>query len=192
MNLEFTVTNQIISRTDKNIIVAKSKNYVHCKFIFLTDDWGDEKKFAIFKDHKGRAYNVLLENDECTVPDDALKKDFFTVSVYSGDLITTNELVIIVIPSGYTKKICRASEGQKDVYVQAFEDINKKIDDIIYRDNILHIYKNNTLVRSINIFTDEVLDELGKLIEIPEQFSGSYNDLTDIPETFPVEQHTHI
>lgn len=192
MILEFKIRNQILERNDDNAIVSKSKNYLYCQFSFETDEWANIEKFAIFKDDVGRAYNVRLENNKCLVPDDVLRKEFFRVSVYGGDLITTTEQVVVVIPSGYTKHICRASKGTRDVYVQAFEQIKYKIDDIVFEDECLNLYANGNLVKSVDIISDDLISDILDSIDYSLiEFKGSYNDLVDVPESFPPENHIH-
>lgn len=49
VNINFHVKNQIIKRTDKTIVVNKSKNILFADFIFDEEDWEGKHKFAIFK-----------------------------------------------------------------------------------------------------------------------------------------------
>ena len=39
ITLAFLLDHQVISRSDKNTVVAGSKNYVRARFILRTDDW---------------------------------------------------------------------------------------------------------------------------------------------------------
>lgn len=95
--LRFTLNNQIIRRTDDFEPVADSVNYLRAAFSF-SEEWQSPKK-AIFTAN-GTAYHVLLENDECVVPWEVIKKPGFTVSVYSGNLITASECFVNVKKSG--------------------------------------------------------------------------------------------
>ena len=86
-------------------IVSDSINYLQCIFKF-SEDWTDFIKTAIFKDDIGNAYSILMENDKCFVPYEVLSGNNFKVSVFGskdGVRITTNEVVVPIVPSGYTE-----------------------------------------------------------------------------------------
>ena len=175
VDLNFEITNQIIERLDKNVLVNKSQNYVKCCFNFITSDWDDLEKFAIFKDAWGHSYISSLgptKTCECHVPNDALKGTNFKVSVYGGDLITSNELIILLIPSGYTTNISLPKEHGKDIFVELFEKIESKIDNIIYENNNLCCFSGDDLLLNIPLIL-------------------SYNDLVDVPNCFTPEDHSH-
>ena len=95
MNLEFSIDKQIIkfaNRADSKV-VEKSKNYLHAKFTF-SEEWNGLAKTAIFTPAKEKPYVVLLENDSCKIPWEAIKYPYFKVSVFGGDLITVNETTV--------------------------------------------------------------------------------------------------
>lgn len=167
MDLNFEINNQIITRIDKNILVNKSKNYVFCYFTFKTDDWLDKEKFVIFKDSWGNAYECYIGNMEycrCVVPSDALKGTNFSVSVFGGDRITTNELTILLIPSGYTTRIVPSSgAADKDVFVQIFDELSNKIDNIVYEDGYLRCYAGENIITELMLLID-VEDQIRELM----------------------------
>ncbi len=99
MYLRFNVESQHLTRTDRSIVVARSENYLKAKFDF-SPDWDGVTKTAVFT-NGGRVYNVILDNDECFVPTEVIRKGCFTVSVFGGDLITADVISIRVEPSGY-------------------------------------------------------------------------------------------
>ena len=99
MDLRFTVESQHITRTDRNIVVAKSQNYLKAKFDF-SPDWAGKTKTAVFNNN-GHVYNVILDNDECYVAEEVIRQPGFTVSVFGGDLITADVVMIRVEASGY-------------------------------------------------------------------------------------------
>ena len=101
MELVFNVARQIISLKDTETkVVAKSRNYLQCKFCFC-DDWSEATKTAVFVSASGETYNVLLENDSCLVPWEVIEHPHFTVSVFGGDRITANKVVVKVMKCGY-------------------------------------------------------------------------------------------
>lgn len=63
ITLAFLLDHQVISRSDKNTVVAGSKNYVRARFILRTDDWV-RPITGIF----GGYTQLLDDNNECTVP----------------------------------------------------------------------------------------------------------------------------
>ena len=100
--LEFSIKNQIIRRTDRINVVADSRNYLYAHFTFETEEWTGIKT-AIFK-YNGEHYEVILtEEESCLVPHEVLEgggKNFY-VSVFCGDLITANTARVFVNKSGY-------------------------------------------------------------------------------------------
>lgn len=159
--LNFEVNNQIITRLDDNILVNKSKNYVNCIFEFKTQEWQEIAKFALFKDDWGNTYRTHLPAGctcECEIPHDALKGTNFRISLYGGDLVTTNELRVLLIPSGYTTRISDASVEEKDIFVQIFEELQTKIDKVIYEDSCIRCYSGDELLYEIPLIVDTELD----------------------------------
>ena len=113
MTLSFSVRNQTLTKlfNQNNVkIVADSKNYLIVKFNFISSDWNDKVKFALFTSG-GKTYKKILGSDtelemnECYVPKEVMKAGKLEISVYCGDLITTNKVVLEIEPSGYTEKI---------------------------------------------------------------------------------------
>ena len=100
--LTFHVTNQIITRTDRFPVVAKSRNYLKARFIFDTPEWEDPKTALFERD--GKCWAQLLEKDACLVPWEFLDTDqgcHGQVSVFCGNLITANkESVRLRLPGG--------------------------------------------------------------------------------------------
>lgn len=97
MIVSFSLKNQIIRRTDYNIVVAQSKNYLRARFDALSDDWIGPIT-AIFNE-----YTVLLDgNNECLVPWEVLQNPgVVKVSAFCGDLHTASVATMVVNSSGY-------------------------------------------------------------------------------------------
>lgn len=113
--LEFNVKNQIIERTDTFRAVADSKNYLTAVFEF-SEEWKDGI-IAVFGDCNDNFYDVVIENGSCIVPWEVIKAPFFTVSVFCGDLVTTNALRVEVERSGY-RRGGQLSKPTPDIYHQ--------------------------------------------------------------------------
>lgn len=122
MLLTFDVEKQIIMRTDTEKVVTNSMNYLYARFTF-SEEWTGEKT-AVFSAQK-KTYNALLdENNTCLVPWEALTGSIFTVSVFCGDLITANKVIIYTIPSGYEV----GDESRiptPEIYTQVIEKLNE-------------------------------------------------------------------
>ncbi len=101
MTLQFNISKQRIERADNEQPVADSKNYLYAKFNFLTNEWDNVAKSAIFTDGEN-TYTVLIDNDEVLVPWELIHEGIIEVSCFGGDLVTTNTAKIRISPSGYT------------------------------------------------------------------------------------------
>lgn len=124
--LNFYVKNQIITRDDCFMPVARSQNYLKAAFKF-SNDWNDITKIAIFT-VRATTYEVILDdNGECTVPWEALTDPgILEVSVYGGDRITANCAKVEILKTGYTEQVTSTRKPSVDV----FEKLIGKIDDL--------------------------------------------------------------
>lgn len=147
MQLQFNVKQQIITLENTDIkVVEKSKNYLNCTFCFC-DDWADKIKTAIFISAKGDVFNIILENDACCVPWEVIEYPHFSVSVFGGDLITANKVVVHVIKSGYCEGVT-PTDPTPDVYTQIIkmiEEMGGEIDDEVIKQAVEEYLKNNPI-----------------------------------------------
>lgn len=120
--LEFNVTGQRIQRIDKAVPIAKNRNYFKAKFNFKSEEWNGIKT-ALFVQGGYSKSQVLDETDMCEVP-----WEFFDtnctirgyVSVYCGDLITTNKEFVTIYTSGYRESDASVPPTP-DIYQQLIE-----------------------------------------------------------------------
>ena len=92
MDLEFTVNNQILKRTDTHKPVNWSDNYLTLKFTFETEDWNPLNKFCLLRT-LDKLYRLELTDDEVTLPVGVLTGDKLVLSLYGAIedyRITTN------------------------------------------------------------------------------------------------------
>ena len=182
MNLEFVINNQILKRIDSQDVVSKNHNIYKCRFIFEEDsDWDDVNKFVIFTDgwgssttvHLGKSSNILT----CLVPDNVLKGSYFKISVYGGDLLTTNNVSVSLIESGYMKhKHSGCNKHHKDVFVEIFDRLDSAIDSAVYENHCIHLFSRDSLIESVYLpFIDET--------EIAEIVSTEIQNYLDSHET---------
>lgn len=118
ITLAFLLDHQVISRSDKNTVVAGSKNYVRARFVLRTDDWA-KPITAIF----GGYTQLLDDNNECTVPWEVLQQPGkVEVSAFCGDLHTANIAVVPVEKTGY-KSGETPKDPTPDVYQQFLQAV---------------------------------------------------------------------
>lgn len=137
MTLKFEIFKQFINRVDELDPVADSQNYLAAHFDFLTEEWQDKVPTAIFtKD--GKSYYQLLDVDgDCMIPTEAVKKGDVYVSVFAGDLITTNESRVHIRESGYVSDGENTEEPTPNIYNQLTTQFGELRDEVHYRlDNI--------------------------------------------------------
>lgn len=173
--IEFEVHNQTIVRVDSKEIISRNKHLYKAIFTFEEDsEWVGLNKFVIFTDgwgntttqHIGKNGTVL----SCLIPDKVLSGSYFKVSVYAGDLITTNNVTVSLIQSGYRRQpshhhhhhhSCDDYQG-KDIFVEIFEQLDETVDSIVYDNKTLQLFHRDDIVDSVYLpfLTDEEIREL--------------------------------
>jgi len=183
MLLTFTIKKQLIRRTDCEIPVAKSENYLYAQFSF-SDEWVGTKT-AIF--NNGTAYSAILDEDnKCLVPWEVITESGFSVSVYCGDRITANISFVKVLPTGYIEGQTPA-DPTPTVYEQILAELNKKLEalnikagqnvtvDIDGDDVIINSTGGGTGDAYTKAETDALLDGKQNVL------TNGYEDLTNKP-----------
>lgn len=102
--LTFDVNKQIITRTDNNVAIADSVDYLTATFSF-SEEWENCSKTVIFR-FCHTVKSLILENDSCIVPWEVIKSGGFDISVmgvYGSVLITTNMVNVPCGASGYAE-----------------------------------------------------------------------------------------
>ena len=183
--------------------------------------WNGVDKFVIFSDNWDNVCRVHLgEEDvcECLVPSSMLNSSYFRVAVYGGDLVSTNNVAIPLLMSGYIDPsnpdyLHNWVYGvQNDIFVEIFNKINARVHHIIYADKSLYLYTERELLESVYlpfVTTDESISIVRSLVEeyfgtIPFDiienlnnlssvaWSGDYEDLENIPSEFTPKHHEHL
>ena len=144
--LSFDVSNQHITRTDSFRVVSKSRNYLHAQFCFLTEEWNGKEKTVLFD-----SYPVILSDDgTCLVPWEILTAPgTFSVSVFAGDLITTDRVLVRVYESGYQEAMSESSPPTPDLLAQLMALLHKKADGIRYENSVLSLLSGESILSSI-------------------------------------------
>ena len=169
MRLKFSIENQIIKRIDDEILVNKTRNAVDATFTF-NELWNDSEKIVIFSDDQGRSIREYLgklgASYTIPVPGRVLSGRYFSVTVYAGDLLTTNTLIVYLKDSGYSKyhphhhhkhhKQDCDCDDDKDIFVDIYEKLHSCFDSLDFRDNNLSFYSDGELLCVVNLpFADE-------------------------------------
>ena len=149
--LTFEVCNQHIKRTDNFRVVADSRNYLYSQFSFLTDDWDDCEKTAIFSSKAG-CFHMVLENGRCQVPWECLEEEGnISVSVFAGDRITADKANVRVFESGYCEDDVLGKTPTPDVYAQIIELLAKKADGLRYEESLLSLLSGEKVLSKVTI-----------------------------------------
>ena len=130
MLLKFTVNSQTLIKhksQDGVTVVSDSKNYLVAKFEFLSKDWTGKVAVAQFT-YDGKTYEQVIGADktlainECYIPNEVIYSPSFTVSCYAEgeERITTNEVCINVVKSGYKEEVVnRVTDNTSKQYQNA-------------------------------------------------------------------------
>lgn len=225
MLFEFKIYNkELVKINNQNAI--NTDRYTKCRFYFQKEIWQDKEIYVTFIDETG--YNQIMvlgkwnEVLSCTIPKQFLKGKYFKIFAYTDTLFRTNT---IKVNTNLEKcNTCRTHNHNAVKYLT--DELKQKIDNIIFEDNQLKCYSNNTLIdtiyidnvdeavvqqqidlhfQNLNPKIDNIIFINNNLIcyadnevvcTIPLSlsdvaWSGDYNDLNNIPETFNPSQHTH-
>lgn len=156
IDIDFLINDKnTLQRLDSNIIIEMSTNYL-CNFTFEGEQWEDEEKFVIFKNNKNKAYVASLGTEMQTstvIPQAALSGCVLKISVYAGDLYTTNELSLIVTATGYTENTISETPGFTDAFVSAYERIESKFDEAMLEGNTIIFFANGNQIATLDLTT---------------------------------------
>ena len=172
MDLEFTINNQTLKRTDTTHPVDLSNEYLKCSFDFLSDDWEDLGKFAIFRTGD-KNYRVAINDDTCIVPFDALQYNQFALTVYGidGDTrITTNLVYIKLGKSGFVTEYDESSYFNPDMTEELLDLVEQKVYISVFDETV------NGINESIGGLESSKLDKTTYNTDIPVIRS----DITDL------------
>ena len=152
--LLFSIVNQELIREDNIFLVNKTQKFVEAEFTFKTPEWDDLEKFAVFN-IKGRSYTFPIgDNKICTitVPREALKSTHFRVSIFGGDMLTTNSVKILLGESGYSHHITPTGKREpEDIFRMIRRKLSKKFDKIEFKQNSMICYSDGEVVSIVPI-----------------------------------------
>ena len=179
--MKLQVNGQHLKRVDKVVIVNKLRNILVAKFEF-NKAWNDVTPFAIFK-NKTNSYCIPISMEEnigeCVVPHEVLQSKWFKMTLFGGDLLTTNELTIYLVESGYTEDISSTVEPSADIFVQIYDELNNKA-------NINHIHTVED-VDGLSDALDSVISDDILSTKADLYHTHTTNDITDFGQTLEEE-----
>ena len=162
MNLKFEIENGILKYKKPHNNIHTDSDGLFASFVFTTPDWKHIEKYAIFWNKKGQSFIRFLGRgvkERCPIPQEILGELYFFVQVYANDNIKTQKLKVFVYDEVSTHHTNDKKCDKKFLH-RFFEEMEGKIDNIIYDDNRLLIYANNTLVKTINIVDEKLLTKI--------------------------------
>ena len=132
MDLCFDVSNQMVTRTEKNRIVNYSDDYLRLVFSFKTSDWSGCSKFILVFDGED-TYRIALVDDAFIVPEELLTKEKLLFSIYGVNnsyRITTPKILVRLQEAGYSANVksLDVDEFTHDVVEEVYIAIDKKAD----------------------------------------------------------------
>ena len=128
ITLNFSVEDQLLTRTDENTVAANSHLVHVCEFTF-SSEWDGRGKVATFK-KRDLMLSVILEDDACTIPPEILqsenKIDVFELSVCGADGNSTITSTVVKVPILAGTWDVMSTE----ITPTMFEQIMQKIDEV--------------------------------------------------------------
>lgn len=109
--LEFSISNQLLSRLDATKVVADSENYLECAFQF-SEDWNNTLAVATFGHSKvAEPIPVRIVDGKCRVPHEVIKTYGFMLSV-CGTAEETEGKVCHIPTNAVTVEVEASGAGQ--------------------------------------------------------------------------------
>lgn len=156
--------------------VTKDDIQNKCKFYFDKETYEGKELFVTFINKIGYSRTIILghwqEILSCNIPIHMLDYDYFKIFCYTKDLTKTN-----VIKIYNTKSVSDIS--------LLIQEIDRKIDNIIYEDKYLKCYSNNKLVKTILIqnIDEEIVNDI-----ITRRLSGFQEQINERLEPYINEE----
>ncbi len=147
-----------------------------CYFKFTTKEWGRKEKYVIFWTEKNKSIIKSLGSKcraKINTPKD-INSEKFTIQVYINEDIKTNKYSIgIPFKDEKQEKQCIKPKTMGLIY-EVYKQLDKKIDNILYIDNVLHIYSGDKIIKSIDLVNNELIEKIleGKIdLNIDDELS---------------------
>jgi len=204
MDLEFSIENQIIRRTDTVKVVNKAKNIYRLIFTIAGEKWEDTVKYIIFHFNNENYqyllnYDSTLEKYSITVPEQVLYGKSFRFTVFGikqiGEeetRITTRVITVHSLNSGFTTHITTITdEPELDIVTSLLQKLGTKYDDLIFDDNTLICRSEGEVKKVLTLpFEDYYTkDEADSLLDGKAETVHNHvvDDVTDFEENVDMD-----
>lgn len=177
INLNFEVNQQSLQLMNDESLANHSRNIIRANFTFKGEIWENIDKFAIFKDSWGNKTRVYLEDNSCLIPSTVTGGTFFRVSLYAGDLITTNYVTIPLTSTISPGCGCDPNSEYTNLFNTIFQELRTKYDDLILEDNKLYCYNNGDIIKILS-FDELILNNHYTKEYIDSELSKKYDDFS--------------
>lgn len=209
----FEITNNKIIQKNIKENQMDCINTKTCCFHFTTKEWLNKEKYIIFwgKNNKTIIHSIGKKcKTKIKIPE-AIDPNNFTIEIYINDNIKTEKYTIGELIQPNEKQDCVKKQAI-DLTNKFYEQLNKKIDNVLFSDNTFYFYANDELIKTINLekmSVDErlsltsfapvanktITEALSKKIDSSDisdvAKTGEYNDLKNKPTEFHPSRHMH-
>lgn len=194
INLYFTITPQnFLYRTDSNLIQNQVDDEYVCHFKFENEDWNNIEKFVTFSVKKHEYITSLGVESECStpIPFAALTNCIINIKVHGENIIVRNQVSLVVSqPKENIVYECQTQENYHDVFVEAYNNINTKYDNVELLGNELVFYANREEVSRVSLI--EVEDKQSDWAETNEESTQYIRNKPTIINNFRYENDNLI
>lgn len=193
MLINLSVKNQTLMKESEISSVEMSQDYIQCKFTFLTPDWDNTDRTAVFKNSRvGKLYEAMLEDDQCIIPWEVLTNNGSVgISVYGTN--GTYRITSTIVSFSVEKTLfggAQSKEPSLTVYEQILRRLHEKADSInLDEDGFLQLMSGKCPIGSR--LRLPVADNGGREIELRNNGSAiqwRYTDSNDWTELITLEE----
>lgn len=159
MNLKFEVEDGILRYKKPHNNIHTDSDGFFSSFVFTTLGWKHIDKYAIFWDKTGKSFIRYLGKgmrEQCPTPKEILGESYFFVQIYANENMKTQKIKVFI----YDKVSPHHKKENKKCLNKFLKQMEHKIDNIIYEDNKLLIYSDNSLIKTIDIVDEGLLAKI--------------------------------
>ncbi len=171
MTFDFTVSNHLLTLSSQPEFFSGNENYYDCKFNYISDDWNELDKFAVFT-YSDNSCSVPVEGDRCLIPSEVLEQEgafcvgMFGINPNEDDhiRISTN-LVYLYVGEGTYKEASAPTPPSPDLWETYYAEIAKAGDFSQRAEEaarLAHISAQNS--ENSNISATQALSDLLRMI----------------------------
>lgn len=153
----FEITHDTITRKIQN------EKHNECYFKFMTKDWLHKEKYIIFWTDKNKTFIKTLGkkcHSQISVPHDVNLKNF-TIQIYTDDNLKTKKYTIGT-PIQEEEKKDLSKPKSFDLVRRIFKELDTKIDNILYVDNVLKLCSNEEVIKTIDLVDKQLIKKILK------------------------------